>query len=73
MTQIDKLADVLAELVVAVEAKADIGKRREKTVSPRMEEALKAANDALNAIGRRIEPRNTRAAELAELRAKVTS
>lgn len=37
----------LRELVLSVERMADIGKRREKTVSNRMEEALKTAKALL--------------------------
>ena len=33
-------AGALLELIEAVEAKADLGKRRQITVSPRMEDAL---------------------------------
>lgn len=45
--EIETLRDALRELYRAVEAKADIGKRREITVSPRMEDALKEARKAL--------------------------
>jgi hypothetical protein len=45
----DLLIDALVELQAAVEAKADIGEHRQKTVSPRMEDALIVANANINA------------------------
>jgi hypothetical protein len=46
-----EMAELLRELRDAIEARADIGKRRELTVSPRMEEALTKAEILLAEIG----------------------
>ena len=47
----NETAEVLRDLVDAIEKKADIGKRRALTVSPLMEEVLERARERLSHEG----------------------
>lgn len=50
--RVGELQEALKELHDAVEARADTGKRRSLTVSPKMEQALLMAEAALSATRR---------------------